>query len=116
MIDPDDCDADRMSSATFESRDLVPKIVNHAVDLFDHGLRQDLDLNADFNRRDRTASDRISRIENCRLTGNNLAERPVASPGLNTASPVLDVQNTILASHSFQQLGRTFDCDQIFKQ
>lgn len=51
-IDADDGDADRVAAAAFELHHLVAKVVDHAVDLFDHGLRQNLDLNADLDSRE----------------------------------------------------------------
>ena len=50
----DDAHADRVSGTAPELADLLHEITDDAVDLLDHGLGQDLDLDADLDSGNRT--------------------------------------------------------------
>jgi hypothetical protein len=91
------------TSATFlEFHDLVPQIINHAVYLLDHRLRQDLHLDTDFNCSYSAPRNPIALVNESRLARDNLSERPVPAPGLHTVSFVCNVQH----ASSFLNLSR----------
>jgi len=56
MVDADYRDADWIPSAPLELNNLIAKIVGNAVNLFDHGLGQNLHFNTDFDRGYRTSA------------------------------------------------------------
>ncbi len=80
-----------MASTAFKLNHLITKIVYHAVDLLDHGLRQHLHFNADFYRGYWSSAYKIARIGDGGLTRDNFAEGSIATPGGNAAACVLNV-------------------------
>jgi hypothetical protein len=95
-IDSNHGNADRTSPASFELNHLVPKVVDHAVDLLDH-CRQDFDLDTDFDGSDRASRHQVARVADGRLAWDDLAKGPVAPPRGNAAPLILSVQNALLA-------------------
>jgi hypothetical protein len=94
---------------------LIPQIVYHAVNLFNHRFREDLHLNPDFNRRNRAAGNEVATVRYRRLARDDLAEGPVPTPGRYAAPFVLDVQNAILPiDRRVDQFGRAIDGDKVF--
>ncbi len=66
LVNADDGDANWMPASPPELDDLVSEIVNHAINLLDHGLREYLHFHADLNGRDRPSSNLITGVEDRR--------------------------------------------------
>ena len=98
-VDSDDCDADRIAPTALELGSLVPKIVDHSVNLLDHRFCQNLYFNSDFNGGDGTSSHNEAGIETRCLSGYNLAEGSIAAPGSYPSSPILEVDNPVTLCH-----------------
>ena len=60
---------------------LLAEIADHAIDLLEHGLREDLDFDANFHRGDLPAGDNEAIFRDCFRTRDALAERSVTSAG-----------------------------------
>jgi hypothetical protein len=82
-----------------ELLDLLPEVADHPVDLLDHGLSQDLDLDADLNRRDLPTGDFEARVLNGGEPRDELAEGTVATARLDAPPTVLDIEHALLRGH-----------------
>jgi hypothetical protein len=91
VVDSDNPNTDRIATATPELIYLIAEIVDHAIYLLNHGLRQDLYLNPDFDSGYRAAGHQITGVSNGALPRNNFAERSVATPGGYATALVLNV-------------------------
>src|SRR5438132_12578084 len=112
-VDAHDSNTDRLPTAAPELNDLIAEIINHAVDLFDHCLRQHLDLDTDFDRSNWPAGHQIAGIGDCDLTWDDLSESPISAPGRDTTPFVLNVQDSILSVDcGFDELEGTTDRNQ----
>ncbi len=106
-----------MSASALELNHLIAEIINHAVDLLDHRLREDLHFNADFDRSDWASGNQIAGVSASGLSWNNLAKGPISAPGRHAASFILDIEYAIPSiDRSLDQFGRAIDGDQIFIQ
>jgi hypothetical protein len=115
MIDPNDSNANRVTAATLELDNLIPQVIDDAIDLLNHGLGQHLHLDPDLHGRYRTPRHEVTRIRDRRLAGNDFSECSVATSRSNTMSLVLRVQNTVLAiDHGISELRRAIDGNKIF--
>ena len=84
-----------MPTATLELSHLIAEIVYHPVDLLDHRLCQDLNLNADLDSSYRPSGHKIARIGDGSLTWNNFAECSVTTACRDAPTFVLDIQHAI---------------------
>jgi hypothetical protein len=91
LVNADDSYAYRVTASTPELGHLISEIVNHAIDLLNHRLRQYLNFDPDLDGRYRTTRHQISRIFDGCLTGNDLPKRSIATPGRHPAPPVLNI-------------------------
>jgi len=78
---------------------LIPQVINHAIDLLDHGFREYLYFDANLHRRNWASSNQITRIEDRCFTRNNLAKCPIAAAGFYTSASILDIQYAFLPSN-----------------
>ena len=94
---------------------LVSQIIDHAIDLLDHGLRKDFYFDANLHRGDWTPPDLVTGIEDWCLTRNYLAKCSVAAASVHTPTSILNVQYTILTKDDgVNQLRRSANRDEIF--
>ena len=115
MIDADDGHADRPSATPFELDYLIAKIVDHAINLLDHGLGQHLHLDADLHGRNRPSTNEIARIRQGGFTRNDFPKRAVAATRFNATPLVLDIQDAVPpVDGSLPQLRRAIDLNQVF--
>ncbi len=115
LINPDDRYADRMSASPTKLDDLVPKIIDHPIDLLDHGFREYLHLDANLNGCDWSSSNLIAAIKDWCFAWDNFAKRSITAASDDAAASILNVQYAILASDNcFNKPGRPVNCDQIF--
>ena len=104
-----------MSASSAELDDLVPQIIDHPIDLLDHGLREYLHFDANLNCRDWSSSNLIAAIEDWCFAWDNLAKRPITAPSDDAAASILNVHYAILATFDrFNEPGRPLNCDEIF--
>ncbi len=96
LIDSDDGNANRISAAASELDHLIPKIIDYAIDLLDHSLREYLHLNANLNRGDWSSPNLIAGIEDCSLAGNNLAKCSIAAASSDASASILNIQYAVL--------------------
>ena len=89
LIDTDDRNANRIPSAMPELNDLVPKIIDHTVDLLDHRLCEDLHLDADFYGCYRSSCHEVTGISDRRLAWDDFPERSIAPPSRDTVNSLL---------------------------
>jgi hypothetical protein len=114
-VDPNDRNADRVSATALKLSDFVSKIVDYAINLFDHGLRQHLHFNADLDRGNRPTRHQVARINDRSSARNDLTKGP--SPR-RAATPrrlfcTFRTQPLRLMAASFS-LRRTADRDKVF--
>jgi len=95
-IDADNCHADWASATSPELRDLISKIVDYTINLFDHCLCQHLDFNSDLNCGNRSPRNQIPRINYWGFARDDLAKSPITTPRSNTTPLVLCIQNAVL--------------------
>ena len=115
LVDADDRNADRVPASVLELHYLVPKIVDHPVNLLNHCLRQDLHLHADLDGGDWASRHRVAGVDDRSLAGNDFAKRPIATPGGDTTALILDAQNPIPAGGGrLDQSRRAIHADQVF--
>ncbi len=94
-VDAHNSDGDWVSSAAFELRHLVPKIIDDTVDLLNHRFRQDFHFRADLHSRDLTPPDREARLRDRMLSGNEFAKCPVSSPCSNSSANISKVDDPL---------------------
>lgn len=112
LVDSNNRNADWMAAAASELNDLIPQVVDHAVDLFDHCLGKDLYFYADFDCCDRASGNLIAGMNDGRLSGYELAKCGVTTPRSNASALVLCVENPVFSlDHRFDQFWRTVDSD-----
>jgi hypothetical protein len=116
LIDADNGDADWMSASTPELNYLVPQIIDHTINLLDHGLCQDFHFHANLHRGNRTSSHHVTGVGDRRLPRNNLAERSVTAASGNAPASILDIQYAILpGDYCVTQLGRPPNGNQVLE-
>lgn len=116
-VDSHNGNADRASSAAAELIHLISQIVDNAIDLLNHCLRQNLDLNADFNRCDWTTRHLVTRIDYRILAGDDFTEGSISPTRDDTAPLVLDIEYAIFSIYGrIDQFWRTVDCDEVLVQ
>lgn len=98
VVYSDHSNADRVATASPELDYLIAEIVHDAVDLLDHGLRQDLYFYSDLHGCYGASGNKVSGVRNRNLSRNNLPECAVATTSGNTSPFVLDVENAIFAT------------------
>jgi hypothetical protein len=76
--------------------DLISEIRHDAVNLLDHRLREDLDLNANFNSRYSTTGHSENRQSKRVFSGNEFTKRSVTTPSPHTLSHVLNIYNSFV--------------------
>src|SRR5262245_54069578 len=104
MIDAHDSDCNRLPMSRSELRYLALQLIDDPIDLFDHCLRNDLNLYADFDGCDGSALYNKTRIRDWRHVGNDFAEAAVTPASRNAMPPILNVKNgnaLIDALHEF---------------
>jgi hypothetical protein len=115
LVNANDSDGDRIPAATSELDYLVSQIVDHTINLLDHGLRKYFYLYANLHSGDWTSSDLIASIEDRDLSRNDLAKCPVTSASVYTPTSILNVQRTIFTKYGcVNKLRRSSNGDQIF--
>jgi hypothetical protein len=108
---------DRVTAAAFELRDLIPKIIDDAIDLLDHRFGQHFYLDTDLHGCDGTTGHQISGIDDWSLARNNLPEGPIAAPGSDATAFVLYVEDAVFpVHHSVDQFWRSVDRYEVFVQ
>ena len=96
MINANDSDANGLLSASSELRDLFSQVASHAVNLFDHGLRQNLHLNTDFGCCNWPPGYGVTGIGKWTLMRDNSPKGPVAPSRLDSTGSVLSIQHTLV--------------------
>lgn len=86
-----DAHANRVPATLLEFRNLISKIVNHPVDLFDHGLGKDFYLDANLYSRDSASRYTEALINYGCLSRYDFSERPIATSSRDTMPLILDV-------------------------
>ncbi len=114
MIYSHNADTDGDPPAALELRDLIAKIVNHAVNLFYHRLRKYFHFHTDLYRCNRPPRHYEPTLNNCSLTGNNFAKRAVAPPRLYSPSTILQIDHAVLSFDRRNQLRRPINCNKVF--
>src|ERR1035441_8047678 len=82
VIDPNHSNADRIR-VLLEFLDLAFEVADHAINLFDHRLREDLGLRPDFYGTEGASCDEKARIGKCEGDRDPFAKRAVPSPTLD---------------------------------
>ncbi|WP_425153083.1 hypothetical protein [Candidatus Palauibacter sp.] len=88
MIDAYEADRDRLGIAAPELLGLTLQVAYYPIDLLDHGLRQDLDLDTDLDRGKTTSGHIKPRVLDCRLAGDDGSKRSVAPAVLHPVGSV----------------------------
>ena len=88
MIDAYDADRDRLGIAAPELLGLTLQVAYDPINLLDHGLRQDLDLNADLDRGKTASGHNKPKVLDCRLAGDDGSKRSVAPAVLHPVCAV----------------------------
>jgi hypothetical protein len=96
LVDANDSDTDWASASAAELSYLVPQIVDHAIDLLDHGLRENLHFYANLDGGNWSSSNLIAWIENRHFARNNLAKCPIAAASVYASTSILNIQHAIL--------------------
>ena len=92
VVDSHYCHTDRGPSTTSKMDYLLLEVADHAVDLLDHGLSEDLHFNANFYCGNFSAGYVKACIGHSRFTGYDLTESSVTTPCLNALPPIGGVQ------------------------
>ncbi len=116
MVDADKSNTDRVTSTSPEMRDLFLQIADDSINLLDHCLLQDFDLDADLNCRNLASGDRIPRIDDRILARDNLAECSIATSSLDPLSSIGCVQNPFLGGYMGVEFDRLIECNQVLVQ
>ena len=115
LIDPDHSHTNRIATAAPELDYLIAQVIDDAVYLLDHRLRENLYLNSNLDRGDWSSRHNVPTIRDRGLAGNDFPKRPVSAPGRDTSTPVLDVQNAVLpGDDGLDQLGGPVYGDEVF--
>jgi len=102
--------------------DLIPEIGHDSVDLFDHRLGKNLDLNPNFNSRYSTTCHLETTQSKCVLSGNEFTKRSVTATGLHALPHVLNVYysfvildagNEFLGLMEIVKILIQFNCDRV---
>ena len=72
--------AERMPATFFKLDDLIAKIVDDSVYLFNHCFGENLHFNPNFNRSDFSTCNRIAFVPNRRFAGNGFPQSSIATP------------------------------------
>ena len=108
VVDTDDPHADWICATRIKLIYLFPQVVNHAVNLLDHGLEQDFDFDSDLYRCNRTSANYETRVLNGINIRDDLTEATVTTTSLNALPQVLSVQYGDSGVDTFDQvLGAT---------
>lgn len=115
FIDSNNRNADRMPASSPELDHLILEVVDHAIDLFDHRLREYLHLHADFDCRYGSPPNEVTWVEDCDLARNDLAKSSVPTTSLNTPAPILNIQYAIFPlENGIRKFGRPLYGEQVF--
>jgi len=95
LVNAYDSDADRVPATAPELDHLVSKIVDYAVDLFNHRLGENLHLDANLYGCYRSSSYQVAWVQDRAFTRNDFTKRSVAAPSLNASAPILNVHHQI---------------------
>jgi len=91
LVNTDDGDTDWMPAAAAKLDYLVSQIIDHAIDLLNHGLREYLHFDANLNRGDWSSSDFVTSIEDRSFTGNNLAKCCITAASRDASASILNI-------------------------
>jgi len=104
LIDPYDAHANRVP-ATSEVFYLFTEIANDPINLLDHRLGQNFDLDTYLNSRNGTPRDRVSRIRDRTLTWYYFPEGSVSSSRFNSSGSILNIENDLSRTRRRQKFG-----------
>ncbi len=117
VINADYRNGDRISTSALELCNLIAEIVDYAIDLFDHRFRQNLDLDANFNRGYRPSGYEIAPIRYRSLARDDFSEGAVAPTSVNASALILDVTDAVFAcSDGLNQLSRSIHGDEVLEK
>ncbi len=88
MIDAYDAERNRLGIAAPELLGLTLQVAYDPINLLDHGLRQDLDLNTDLDRGKTASGHNKPRVSDRRLAGDDGSKRSVAPTVLHPMGSV----------------------------
>jgi hypothetical protein len=118
VIHSNDANADRLrgARATLELLDLLHEVSDDAIDLLDHGLGEDLDLNADFDSGNLAASDIEARVLNRRDAWDEFAKRAITPARLDAPPTILNIEHALARFNALGQESRLRDRAEVFIQ
>lgn len=106
--------ADRTAAFGAEVLNLFSQIVHHSIDLLNHRLEKNLDLDPDLNSSDWSAADRVASFIMRGGAGGQFAETAVPAPCAHTNSRVLRIKNGDALFDSLDQPPRPAKREQVF--